>query len=282
MTTVHLNAHSTQAADANWQLSPLYLAGMDALRAVCPDADPTPLGTTKHAVGPDWPHPDRAVRDRFHRRWTDLVLERCGIDPLTATPATAASRYASMIALTTAEAEAVVVRYRQGETMSSLAECFEVNRDTIAETLRRAGVPSRGNDHARLRALREPVVVAYRDSTDTVAAVALRFGVSLKFVNTVLRDAGIAVRPADHAKAAQARWTNTPTARRKEIVTLYVRDGLDSNAIAARIGITPQAVTRHLRRAGVARSRTEVWALVSEDERKARTATARAYKGRAA
>ena len=74
--------------ESRWPASPLYLAGLDALREVVPDADPTPLALEYTRTGremadwPDWPHPDPIVRLRFQMRWTANVQARCGLDPM--------------------------------------------------------------------------------------------------------------------------------------------------------------------------------------------------------
>lgn len=55
--------------------SPLGLAMREAFAVV--------LGTAPHAPvrGELWPHPDRAVRDRFHAHWTARAQALTGLDP---------------------------------------------------------------------------------------------------------------------------------------------------------------------------------------------------------
>lgn len=199
---------SPAAAEERWLASPLWLAMVDAL-AACglagKERDVAHLSGTD-TNDPAWPHPDRAVRDRFHAEWTQRVdgfarheewseAARARIAGVGAPAAPSATRapIARTPSLTAVEREAICVRYRNGETGESLAECFEVSKDLIYKTLDAAGVPRRVKwaHHAEARRAKMAEAVAHYRPGMTLRALAAHLGCQPDVASRYLRDAGV-------------------------------------------------------------------------------------------
>lgn len=62
--------------ERRWADSPAYHDAIQVLKEMGLEVTASPK------TGVDWPSPDRRVRDRFHARWTEVMQQRCGFDPL--------------------------------------------------------------------------------------------------------------------------------------------------------------------------------------------------------
>lgn len=83
-----------------------------------------------------WPHPDRAVRDEFHRRWTADTQAACGIDPDRARR-TPAPDHRERDA-------AIVAEYQSGDDYRAIADRHGLSGRRVYDVLEAAGVEMRG------------------------------------------------------------------------------------------------------------------------------------------
>lgn len=192
-------------SDLRWTASPMWLAMMDAAVACgvedrMDEARITDAKVWARIGDKNWPSEDQAVRDRFHALWTANVQARCGLDP--DKPANGESggdgsrtpRVPNPLgSLTAAEADAIGVRYRDGETILSLAECFEVSRDRVVAILGHLGIPRRPKWHDKRvagLARAERVMALAADGLPT-ARIAATVGLTVNHVTVILREHGI-------------------------------------------------------------------------------------------
>ena len=216
---------SVAAAEERWHSSPLWHAMVDALTDVGLAGAERVVARmrTNDTNHPLWPHPDRAVRDEFHARWTQRVFgwllheewsaavrARCGRTQDAPIPAPGAYTNGLPPKLTDAERTAIVVRYQAGESRGALAECFEVSHTTIANVLAWAGVPMRAKGAAKrasMQARRDEAVRRYRAGETRVTAIATAMGADYGTVARYLRDAGIVIDVrAAKRQGGRNRW----------------------------------------------------------------------------
>lgn len=219
-----MTAPTQEAPDLRYTASPMHAAMVEALTE-CGLAHMTALGGIITPDGwtdagvTDWPHPDRAVRDRFHARWTAIVQARCGLDPETPTvaeelptrpkaaPVPAVPLRGST--LTAPEREAICIRYQNGETGVGLAACFEVSKDLIYRTLDEAGVPRRTKwlRHAEARRAKIAEAVRLYRPGMTMPELGRMLCVGRNVAAGYLRDAGIAIDvTAARSTGGRNRW----------------------------------------------------------------------------
>jgi hypothetical protein len=108
------------------------------------------LGTAPFAParGETWPHPDRAVRDRFHAHWTMRAQQLTGLDPATGRSAAEQAR---------ATPNPFVQRYEAGESAKMLAAELGIRPGALCLYVRRHGGRVRTPEEARELAMqREP------------------------------------------------------------------------------------------------------------------------------
>lgn len=132
--------------------SPLAVAMRDAWTAL--GHSPFPRWTP--ATAQVWPHPDRAVRDRFHARVNDLLYTRLKIDPLIKPGTESPGLQLVAIVFDAATETAIVERYRAGESAARIGFDLRVGEDRIRKTLQQHRVTMRkpgcqGNARAAAR-----------------------------------------------------------------------------------------------------------------------------------
>lgn len=149
---------------------------------------------------------------------------------------------------------------------------FRVKRNQLARTPSIYCSPAcanraRAGESGAAFASREELTRLYIDEGMTLRAIGDRYGVTLQAVAYHLESAGVPRREwngahvvlspearakskANHTRgAAHHSFRNIPDA---EIIALYA-DGLSTTAIAAKFGVTPMTINRHLRANGVER-----------------------------
>ena len=148
------------------------------------------------------------------------------------------------VAITDEELPDLIAAYVGGESLSSLSQRTKHGRDAIVSALRRQGVTirPRGGSATRITDAETAHIVATYRELQSIAATAEAVRRHTMTVSDVLDRAGI----TDHHQ-----HRGGPTRVDDDAIVALWGEGLAMNAIAVRLGYSPNGVKCALRRAGV-------------------------------
>lgn len=166
-----------------------------------------PYTPWRHDCAHVWPHPDRAVRDRFHARVNALLYARLGMDPDRKSgeddraprrdvPRKPPGRNRLPLPLSDAQ---ILQRYQEGATTTALGDRCGVSAETIRRILLNYEVPMRTFGTFLSDAARDRLVAAYRAGA-SMKTLARTFNLRERRVRDELATRGVPLRSRSAAQ----------------------------------------------------------------------------------